>query len=283
MRKALGKGLEALIPSVVEMGDIKKKEDIIRISLNEIRPNKYQPRIVFNEEKIGELAASIKERGVVQPILVSRKEDFYELVVGERRWRASKIAGLKEIPAVVKELSDREIFEISLIENIQREDLNPVEEAEAYWRLSREFQLTQEELSRKIGKTRSTIANSIRLLKLPEEIKKFVSSRMISSGHARAILSLNDRKEQEKLAKKIVNEKLNVRETEEIVNQKRIKIARKYSRKEAEPTIKKIEEKLQYILGTKVKIRDKNNTGRIEVFYYSLDDIERIVDLLVKK
>ena len=280
MRKALGRGLEALIPSLSQTKE--DKEAIINISLEDIKPNRYQTRFHFAEEKMIELANSIREKGVVQPILVSPRNGKYELVAGERRWRASQMAGLKEIPALVKKMPEREIFEISLIENIQREDLNPLEESEAYRRISEKFDLTQEELATRLGKTRSVIANTLRLLQLPDKIKKFVSSGMISSGHARAILSLKEEKDQEELAQRIITQKLSVRETEEIVHQYKPKILKgtsKAKRKENQDVVK-LEEKLQYILGTKVKIKDNGKKGKIEIFYYSLEDLERIMELL---
>lgn len=280
MRKALGRGLEALIPSFTL--EEEKKEVIVNIPLDKIKPNKYQPRFHFAEEKIKELADSIKEKGIVQPILVSAKEEGYELIVGERRWRASQIAGLKEIPALVKKMSEREIFEISLIENIQREDLNPLEEAEAYQRISKEFKLTQEEVAKKLGKTRSSLANSLRLLNLPEKIKGFLSSGILSSGHARAILSLKEQKSQEDLAQRVATQKLSVRETEEIVKHYKPKKGKTKpgEEKTQNPEITNLEEKIQYALGTKVKIKNSGKKGKIEIFYYSLEDMERIIKLL---
>jgi ParB family chromosome partitioning protein len=280
MRKALGRGLEALIPSFTS--DEEKKEIIVNIALDKIKPNKYQPRFHFSEGKIKELADSIKEKGIVQPILVSAKEEGYELIAGERRWRASQIAGLKEIPALVRKMSEREVFEISLIENIQREDLNPLEEAEAYQRISKEFKLTQEELAKKLGKTRSSVANSLRLLNLPEKIKGFLSSGILSSGHARAILSLKEQKSQEDLAQRVATQKLSVRETEEIVQHYKPKKGKTMSGEEKtqNPEITNLEEKLQYALGTKVKIKNSGEKGKIEIFYFSLEDMERIMKLL---
>ncbi|MCK4533066.1 ParB/RepB/Spo0J family partition protein [bacterium] len=280
MRKALGRGLEALIPSFTS--EEEKKEVIVNIPLDKIKPNKYQPRFHFAEGKIKELADSIKEKGIVQPILVLAKEEGYELIAGERRWRASQIAGVKEIPALVKKMSEREIFEISLIENIQREDLNPLEEAEAYQRISKEFKLTQEELAKKLGKTRSSVANSVRLLNLPEKIKGFLSSGILSSGHARAILSLKEQKSQEDLAQRVATQKLSVRETEEIVQHYKPKKGKTKpgEEKTQNPEITNLEEKIQYALGTKVKIKNSGKKGKIEIFYYSLEDMERIIKLL---
>ncbi|MCK5533589.1 ParB/RepB/Spo0J family partition protein [bacterium] len=280
MRKVLGRGLDALIPSFVS--DDEGKKTIINIALDKIKPNKYQPRFHFAEEKIMELANSIKEKGVVQPILVSKKGEEYELIAGERRWRASQRAGLNEIPALVKEISEKEIFEISLIENVQREDLKPLEEAEAYQRISKEFELTQEELSKRIGKTRSTVANSLRLLTLPDKVKELVVSGMLSAGHARAILSLKEQKNQEELAQKVVTQKLTVRETEEIVQKYKFKKGQAGTKEEKtqNPEIVNIEEKLQYVLGTKVKIKNSGKKGKIEIFYYSLEDLERILKLM---
>jgi ParB family chromosome partitioning protein len=288
MRKALGRGIEALIPKVSRITPL----EVINIDINEIKPNKYQSRIQFDEEKLKELADSIKREGVVQPVIVSPSGKNYQIVAGERRWRAAKMAELKEIPAVVRKVSDREMFEISLIENIQREDLNPIEEATAFERLMKEFNLTQQELADHLGKTRSTVANTLRLLNLPDEIKEFVSLNLISSGHARALLSIEGEKNRVALARKIIKEKLTVRETENIVERLRFKRARSGKRvtgKERSPELIALEEELQRILGTKVRIKSTASgrikeggriRGRIEIEYYSLEDLERIVEVL---
>jgi len=289
MRKALGKGIEALIPRVSRGAPI----EVVSIDINKIKPNKYQSRMQFDQEKLKELADSIKREGVVQPIIVSPSGENYQLVAGERRWWAAKMAQLKEIPAVVRKVSDREMFEISLIENIQREDLNPIEEAQAFERLMKEFSLTQRELADHLGKTRSTVANTLRLMSLPEEIKEFVSRNLISAGHARAIISLEGEKERIDLARRIVEQKLTVRETEDIVQRLRLKrtpYRRRVVEKRKSPELIELEEELQRFLGTKVRIKCTGSgslspsggrfRGKIEIEYYSLEDLERIIELL---
>jgi len=290
MRRALGKGIEALIPKVSRVTPI----EVVNIDINEIKPNKYQSRMQFDQEKLKELANSIKKEGVVQPIIVSPSGKNYQLVAGERRWWAAKMAELKEIPAVVRKVTDREMFEISLIENIQREDLNPIEEATAFERLMKEFNLTQQELADHLGKTRSTVANTLRLINLPEEIKEFVSRNLISAGHARALLSIEGEKNRIDLARKILKEKLTVRETEDIVerlSRKRARSEKRVAEKERSPELIELEEELQRILGTKVRIKSTGSgrfsigeggkvRGKIEIEYYSLEDLERIVEVL---
>lgn len=290
MRKALGKGIEALIPKVSRVAPM----EVISIRINKIKPNKYQSRMQFDQEKLKELANSIKREGVVQPIIVSPSGQNYQLVAGERRWWAAKIAELKEIPAVVRKVTDREMFEISLIENIQREDLNAIEEATAFERLMNEFNLTQQELADHLGKTRSTVANTLRLINLPEEIREFVSRKLISAGHARALLSIEGEKKRIDLARRILREKLTVREAEEIVERLRVRgipSGRRLAEKEKSPEVVELEEELQRILGTKVRIKSCGSGrfslgergkvwGKIEIEYYSLEDLERIVELL---
>lgn len=290
MRKALGKGIEALIPKVSRVAPM----EVVSIDINKIKPNKYQSRMQFDQEKLKELANSIKRKGVVQPIIVSPSGENYQLVAGERRWWAAKMAELKEIPAVVKRVTDREMFEISLIENIQREDLNPIEEATAFERLMKEFNLTQQELADHLGKTRSTVANILRLINLPEEIKEFVFRKLISAGHARVLLSIAGEEKRIDLARKILKEKLTVRETEDIVERLRLKRApsgKRVAQKEKSPEVVELEEELQRILGTKVRIKSTGSgrsspggggkvRGKIEIEYYSLEDLERIVELL---
>jgi len=290
MRKALGKGIEALIPKVSRAASI----EVVSIDIDKIKPNKYQSRTQFDQEKLKELASSIKREGVVQPIIVSPSGDNYQLVAGERRWWAAKMAELKEIPALVRRVTDREMFEISLIENIQREDLNPIEEAQAFQRLMKKFNLTQEELADHLGKTRSTVANILRLINLPEEIKEFVSGKLISAGHARVLLSIPGEKKRIDLARKILKEKLTVRETEDIVERLKVKgipSGKRVARKEKSPEVIELEEELQRILGTKVRIKATRSgrfspgeggkvQGKIEIEYYSLEDLERIIELL---
>jgi len=290
MRKALGKGIEALIPKVSRAASI----EVVSIDIDKIKPNKYQSRTQFDQEKLKELASSVKREGVVQPIIVSPSGDNYQLVAGERRWWAAKMAELKEIPALVRTVTDREMFEISLIENIQREDLNPIEEAQAFQRLMKEFNLSQQELADHLGKTRSTVANILRLINLPEEIKEFVSGKLISAGHARVLLSIPGEKKRIDLARKILKEKLTVRETEDIAERLKVKgmpSGKRVARKEKSPEVVELEEELQRILGTKVRIKSTRSgrfspgeggkvQGKIEIEYYSLEDLERIIELL---
>ena len=286
-KRGLGKGLQALIPSA-PLGEDELR-DIHWIEIENIQPNKHQPRRNIDAEKLGELSESIKEHGVVQPIVVRKvKENTYELVAGERRWRASKLAGLDKVPAIIKEYDNQQISEIALIENIQREDLNPVEEAWAYKMLIENFQLTQETLSKKVGKSRPHIANALRLLSLPKEIIIMLSAGKISPGHARALMAIDSEEEQKELARRIAGEKLSVREAEQLVSgilQAGGKQKKRTAKKEmqAEPMLLVIEENLQEALGTKVLIKHKGAKGKIEIDYYSEEDLERIVEIIVKK
>ena len=252
------------------------------VKISKIEPNREQPRKKFDEDALLELSESIKQYGVLQPLLVSDKKDYYEIIAGERRWRAAKMAGLKEIPVVIKEFSDQQIVEISLIENIQREDLNPVEEALAYRRLIDEFHLKQDEIADRVSKSRTAVTNSLRLLKLTPKVQEMIVDEMISAGHARAILGISDPETQEMIALKVFDNKLSVRETEELVR-KILKPSRKkeHSTNPAEDAIyESLEEKMKGITGTRVFIhRKKNNKGKIEIEYYSRDDLERIIDL----
>ncbi len=259
----------------------KKTAMIVKIS--SVEPNVNQPRKQFDEDALLELSESIKQYGVLQPLLVSDKKGYYEIIAGERRWRAAKLAGLKEIPVIVKEFSEQELVEISLIENIQREDLNPVEEAMAYKRLIDEFHLKQDEIAERVGKSRTAVTNAMRLLKLSEKVQQMLIDEMITAGHARAILSIADKEKQESIAMKIFDEKLSVRETEALV--KRMleppKTAKKSKFSSAEDAIyESLEEKMKSIMGTRVQIhRKKNDKGKIEIEYYSKDELERIIDL----
>ena len=259
----------------------KKTAMIVKIS--SVEPNVNQPRKQFDEDALLELSESIKQYGVLQPLLVSDKKDYYEIIAGERRWRAAKLAGLKEVPVIVKDFSEQELVEISLIENIQREDLNPVEEAMAYKRLIDEFHLKQDEIAERVGKSRTAVTNAMRLLKLSEKVQQMLIDEMITAGHARAILSIADKEKQESIAMKIFDEKLSVRETEALV--KRMleppKTAKKSKFSSAEDAIyESLEEKMKSIMGTRVQIhRKKNDKGKIEIEYYSKDELERIIDL----
>lgn len=297
-KKALGKGLAALIPQkekkqVVKKIEaetvVKKSEETISGSLTEIEidkiaKNTYQPRTVFKEEPLNDLIASIKENGLLQPIVVKHtKGSHYELIAGERRLRACTALNLKTIPAIVRKVNKEQSLGLALIENIQRHNLNAIEEAKAYQKLSQEFTLTQEEIATKIGKTRSAITNSIRLLKLPESVQDLISAERISMGHARALLGLENPKTQEEAAALVVEKDLSVRETEELV---RHTAKAKKAQKKEKPTdpltaqMSNVQEVMQRILGTKVHILNKGSKGKIEISYYSLDDLHRICDIL---
>lgn len=275
-KSALGKGLEALIPNI----DVTPQKDgVIEININEIEPNNDQPRKKFDEDKLQQLANSIKEHGIVQPVIVSREGEYYKLIAGERRWRAARLAGLKKIPAITKEFTEREIMEISLIENIQREDLNAVEEAAAYKRLIEEFNMTQEEIADKIGKSRSAVANILRLLNLDERVKNYIIDGVLTEGHGRALITLTNNEVQYEAAKKIIDENLNVRQTEKLVKIIQKGKSIKQSKKN-DPYINDIQEKLKNALGTKVSINHGRKKGKIEIEYYSFDDLERIMDII---
>jgi ParB family chromosome partitioning protein len=274
VKTALGKGLGSLLPD--------RAEDIIAIDVDRIIPGEQQPRKVFKDTALKELAASIKEKGVLQPIIVSRTGDgTFRLIAGERRWRAASMAGLKKIPAMVKDVSSADSLEIALIENIQREDLNPLEMAEAFHRLIKDFNLSQEELSVRVGKERATVANYLRLLKLPDEIKSFVNDGTLSMGHARAILSVEGRPAQVEAARRIIHKGLSVREAENLVKTWGAEGKKKSRVKKKDPQIESLQEKLIHSLGTKVRILHKGKRGKIEIEYYSLDELERLLDILM--
>ncbi len=276
-KQALGKGLGALIPDLSALDDKEKKAlGINEIELNKIVPNEYQPRKVFNDEKMKELAASIKEQGVIQPVIVHRAGSGYQLIAGERRWRASRLAGLKTIPALVKEATKREFLEMALIENIQREDLNPLEAAEAYKRLQDEFKLTQEDLAKRVGKERSTITNFLRLLGLPKEIKQELATGALSMGHAKALLSIERVRDQLQATVMIVKKGLSVREAEALST--RFKNPPKEKKTKLSHELKSVEERLKKALSTKVSITAKSKGGRIIIEYYSAEELDRIVD-----
>jgi ParB family chromosome partitioning protein len=271
MKTALGKGLEALIPE--------KGEEVIYLDISRIFPGEQQPRKAFRDDSLKELAASIKEKGVLQPVIVSRVGDgTFRLVTGERRWRAATLAGLKKIPALVRDVASRDSLEIALIENIQREDLNPIETAEAFRKLTTDFHLTQEELSDKVGKDRATIANYLRLLKLPEEIKSLIYNGSLSMGHAKALLTIEGRAHQVEAARKIIKKGLSVRETETLtkkpIKTKKVRITK-------DPQISSLEEKLIRSLGTRVRIFHKGKKGKIEIEYYSIEELDRLLEILM--
>ena len=270
-------------PTVAKKQTADSKTGAMIVKISSVEPNMDQPRKQFDEDALMELSESIKQYGVLHPLLVSDKKDYYEIIAGERRWRAAKLAGLTEIPVIVKEFSEQELVEISLIENIQREDLNPVEEAMAYKRLIDEFHLKQDEIAERVGKSRTAVTNAMRLLKLSEKVQQMLIDEMITAGHARAILSIADKEKQESIAMKVFDEKLSVRETEALV--KRMleppKTAKKSKFSSAEDAIyESLEEKMKSIMGTRVQIhRKKNDKGKIEIEYYSKDELERIIDL----
>ncbi len=266
--------------------EMDEKGRILMLKLDLVQPNKEQPRKTFDEEKINELAESIKNYGVLQPLLVQKNDSFYEIIAGERRWRAAKAAGLKEIPAVLKEYSKQEAMEISLIENVQRADLNPIEEALGYKQLIDEFGLTQEEIAVRVAKSRTVITNTMRLLKLDEQIQNMLVQGVITSGHARALLSLEDTQMQLKAAKEILDKKLSVRETERLVKrlQKEASGEKKEEKKKDETLAliyQDLEDRMKSVMGTKVSIHNKDkNKGRIEIEYYSEAELERIVEMI---
>lgn len=294
-KKGLGKGLDSLIPdnksmkSVTSEKTVESKEDAAAKSgvqvmkINEVEPNRDQPRKNFDEDALLELSDSIKQFGVLQPLLVRKRKDYYEIIAGERRWRAAKLAGVKEVPVIEKEYTDQEILEIGLIENIQRENLNPIEEAIAYKRLLEEFNLKQDEVAERVSKSRTAVTNSIRLLKLSDKVQQMIIDDMISTGHARALLAIDDPELQYTLANKIFDEKLSVRETEKLV--KEIKNPKKPKEKKLVANsfiYQDLEEKMKSVFGTKVSIASKGKgKGKIEIEYYSDDELEHLFDMMM--
>lgn len=296
-KTGLGKGLDNLIPDkgdievsvkpkvvekIVEKIVEKKAETMVK--LVDVEPNRNQPRKNFNEDALVELADSIKQFGIIQPLVVQKKDGYYEIIAGERRWRAAKMAGIKEVPVIIKDYTDEEVMEIALIENIQREDLNPIEEAQAYKRLLKEYNLKQDEVAEKVSKSRTAITNSMRLLNLPDEIQQMVVEELLTSGHARALLSIEDKELQLKLANQIFDEKLSVRETEKLVktytNPKQKKEKEKYT---DGFVYENLENKIKGIVGTNVSINRKTkDKGKIEIEYYSVAELERIVEMMEK-
>lgn len=280
-RMALGKGLGALIPELEQA----EGKTLLYCGIEEIRPNRSQPRKHFDESKLQELAESIKEQGILEPLIVRRIDQGYELIVGERRWRAAQKAGLKEVPVLVKEVEGRKALELSLIENLQREDLNPIEEAEAFKHLIEEFGISQGELSTRIGKDRTTITNALRLLKLPIEIRNQLLQNRITSGHARAILSLESKEKQKELCALIIRKGLSVREAETLAKRwtekPKRKVTRESSRGDLESQLNSLQDSLKRHLGTKVSITHKGKRGKIEIEYYSPEDLERIVEAIL--
>ena len=292
-RSGLGKGLDSLIPDNKSSKMVKKPEEKteqpgnvsgqIMMKINDVEPNREQPRKNFEEDALLELADSIKQFGVLQPLIVQKKKDYYEIIAGERRWRAAKLAGVKEIPVIIKEYTDQEILEISLIENIQRENLNPIEEAMAFKKLLTEFHLKQDEVAERVSKSRTAVTNSIRLLKLSDKVQQMIIDDMISTGHARALLAIDDPEQQYMLANRIFDEKLSVRETEKLV--KEIKNPKKEKpKKEIQNAFvyENLEERMKSVIGTKVHVNHKTNgKGKIEIEYYSDSELERIFELIM--
>lgn len=285
----LGKGLGALIPeSDTDFSDVQTGENFNPnyVSINLIRPNSEQPRKNFDMEKILQLSESIKEHGIIQPILLKKNGDYYTIIAGERRWRAAKAAGFKEVPAVVMDIDDKAVLEVSLIENIQRQDLNPIEEALAYKRLMEDFSLTQDDLSKRIGKSRTAIANILRLLNLDQRVQEYLIDGVITEGHGRALLAVQNKDLQYKLAQKIIDESLTVREVEklaanfEVGAQKDDGIVPSNKKTIFNPYIDDIKSRMEEKFATKVVIKDKNSKGKIEIEYYSNDDLQRIIDIL---
>lgn len=284
-KSGLGKGLDALIPRK-DKRDTQPDTGVKTLPVEKLVPNKLQPRKVFDSASIKELAESIKEKGIIQPLLVRKKGDLYEIIAGERRWRASQVAGIKDIPVIVSEVDETETLEIALVENLQREDLNPIEEGEAYQQLIDNHGLTHEEISKRIGKNRSTISNQLRLLKLSVNAKEALMSGMISSGHARALVTLEDQAEIDRLLNTIIQKKLSVRQTEnQVKSLKKLKSSDQESKdtsSENDVFIKTLVEELKRALGTKVSIKGKGGVGKIEIQYYSADEFERLIELLTK-
>lgn len=292
-KKGLGKGLDSLISdkvnkpatTAVEKPKSEHAADAIIMDINKVEPNREQPRKKFDEDALLELSESIKQFGVLQPLLVTERKDYYEIIAGERRWRAAKMAGLKEVPVIIKKLTEQEIMEISLIENIQRENLNPIEEALAYKKLINEFNLKQDEVAERVSKSRTAVTNAMRLLKLNDKVQQMVIDEMLTTGHARALLAIEDEDMQHTVAQQIFDEKLSVRDTEKLV--KNIQNGKKTAKEKEvlDPKLKVIyddlAEQMKKILGTKVLINAKDEkSGKIEIEYYSQDELDRIIDLI---
>lgn len=284
----LGKGLDSLIKPNTDVGKAEDITGLVTVNIREVEPNRNQPRKYFNEDRLEELADSIRQNGIVEPLLVQKKDNYYEIVAGERRWRAAKKAGIQEVPIIIKELTDQEVFEISLIENIQREQLNPIEEAQAYKRLLDEFSLTQEEIAKKVSKSRTVITNAMRLLKLDERVQQMVISGELAMGHARAILGIDNLEEQFTFAKKAVKESLTAREVEKFIRkrtqekedkQKQEKRDKEFEQMKA--VFADLENHLKDVLGTKVTVNAKElDRGTIEIEYYSKDQLDMIIEKL---
>ena len=280
-KKALGRGLGTLIPGAGGNATIEKRAGVTELETARIVPNRFQPRHEFDDKGLEELADSIRVNGIIQPVIVRRLDNgIFELIAGERRWRAAQLVGLKKIPVVVKETTDEKSLEIALIENLQREDLNPIESAQGYQRLLKEFRLSQEEIAKRVGKERSTVANYLRLLTLPEKIRGYLSKGALTPGHAKAILSITNRDEQTRFADYIVNKGASVREAETSSKSWGIQKKKKRVTERRDPTLKDVEERLQRVFGTKVRIYPGKKGGKLILEYCSVDDLNRILDIV---
>lgn len=293
--RGLGKGLDLLIPAATQKADSVKSEEKVEnssaqetlVKITKVEPNREQPRKNFDEDALQELADSIKQFGLLQPILVQDRKTHYEIIAGERRWRAAKLAGLKEVPVIIRDYTEQEIVEISLIENIQREDLNPIEEAQAYKKLLTEFNLKQDEVAERVSKSRTAVTNSMRLLKLCDEVQQMIIDDMISTGHARALISIEDPEQQYTIAQRVFDEKLSVRDVEKLVkdlNKPQKPKKEVVEDKSLDIIYQDVEEKLKQSLGTKVSIASKGNgAGKLEIEFYTHDDLDKIIELLTRK
>ena len=277
VKKGLGKGLGALISNEAT----EEESGVIELRINEIEPNSGQPRKYFNDEKLVQLSESIRQHGIIQPIIVKKDNNRYTIIAGERRWRAAKLAGLTKVPVLIKEFTNRQVMEVALIENLQREDLNPIEEADAFQNLMNEFEMTQEQIAETIGKSRPAIANSLRLLALSEDVKKYIVSGDLTSGHARTLVIIQDPQVQLTAAEYIIANKLSVRETENYIK-KLFQNKSEKKKNEDSPDFKEVEDKLKNILGTKVKLQANNNKGKITIEYFSNDELDRLLEFFYK-
>jgi ParB family transcriptional regulator, chromosome partitioning protein len=282
-KRALGRGLSALIPQRDVVFVKNSAETIINIPLSQVKANKYQPRAEFNKEKLNDLVNSIKEKGVIQPVLVRRTIDGYELIAGERRLRAAAMLKLESIPAIVKDVNDVDMLEIALIENIQREELNPIEEAKAFERLTTEFNFTQDKIAQMLGKDKSTISNAIRLLGLPQKIQEHISKGIITAGHAKALLGLPAENEQYRVCNVVISKGLSVRETEKLIERRRAEAGTQKKPVNRDHNLDSIATEMQQALGTRVKIFHGKKRGSIQIEYYSVEDLNRILDIIVSK
>ena len=291
-KNGLGKGLDSLIadkgvkPAAAKATvSADKVNDAVLMNITKVEPNREQPRKKFDEDALLELSESIKQFGVLQPLLVQQRDDYYEIIAGERRWRAAKLAGIKEVPVIIKKLTEQEIMEISLIENIQREDLNPIEEAQAYKRLLTEFNLKQDEVAERVSKSRTAVSNAMRLLKLDERVQQMLIDELLTTGHVRPLISIEDQEKQYMIAQRIFDEKLSVRDAEKLIKHIDDEKTNESSAKKIDPTLvaiyRDLEEQMKSILGTKVFINPKDDKkGKLEIEYYSQDELDRIIDLI---